>query len=155
MAEQHYRSATYVGNLSLGSLVKRAHLLCRNELEAVLERHGLTFMQWVTLIYIRDGLASTPRDLCAYFHIDSGGLTRLLDQLEERGWIERNRCREDRRAVKLRLTDAGRKTVEAQLPFVIERLNGALRNFTDAEFATLLKLLIKFVEGIETVPTNP
>jgi DNA-binding MarR family transcriptional regulator len=152
MRKQHYKPETYTASKSVGYLVKRAHLLCRNSLEAALEKNGLTYMQWVSLMYLRDGLAFNPRDLCADFRIDSGALTRLIDQLEERGWVERHRSREDRRTVELRLTDSGRKAIEAQIPLVVDRLNCALRNFTRTEVTDLTRLLVKLIEGIETGP---
>jgi DNA-binding MarR family transcriptional regulator len=152
MHRQHYKPETYTARKSVGYLVKRAHIMCRNALEAALEKNGLTYMQWVALMYMRDGLALNPRDLCADFRIDSGALTRLIDQLEERGWVERQRSREDRRTVELRLTDAGQRAVEAQLPLVVDCLNCALRNFTRTEVNDLTRLLIKLIEGIETAP---
>jgi len=150
MHKQHYKPETYSASKSVGYLVKRAHILCRNALEAALEKQGLTYMQWVALMYLRDGLAFNPRDLCADFRIDSGALTRLIDQLEERGWVERHRSREDRRTVELLLTDSGRAAIEAQIPLVVDRLNFALRNFTRTEVTDLTRLLVKFIEGIET-----
>ena len=150
MQKQHYKPETYTASKSVGYLVKRAHILCRNALEAALEKQGLTYMQWVTLMYLRDGLAFNPRDLCTDFRIDSGALTRLVDQLEHRGWVERQRSREDRRTVELRLTHAGREVIEAQIPLVVDRLNCALRNFTKVEVAELTRLLIKLIEGMET-----
>ena len=150
MHKQHYKPETYSASKSVGYLVKRAHILCRNALEAALEKQGLTYMQWVALMYLRDGLAFNPRDLCADFRIDSGALTRLIDQLEERGWVERHRSREDRRTVELRLTDSGRAAIEAQIPLVVERLNYALRNFTRTEVAELTRLLVKLIDGIQT-----
>src|SRR3974390_3015449 len=142
MQKQHYKPETYTARKSVGYLVKRAHILCRNALEAALEKQGLTYMQWVALMYMRDGLAFNPRDLCADFRIDSGALTRLIDQLEERGWGGRHRSREDRRTVELRLTDSGREAIEAQIPLVVSRLNFALRNFTRTEVAELTRLLL-------------
>src|SRR4051812_8741930 len=128
MQKQHYKPETYTASKSVGYLVKRAHILCRNALEAALEKNGLTYMQWVALMYMRDGLAFNPRGLCANFRIDSGARTRLNANLEGRGWVERHRSREDRRTVELRLTESGQRAIEAQLPLVVDRLNHALRN---------------------------
>ena len=35
------------------------------------------------------------------------GVTRLIDRMEEKGWVTRERCKEDRRRVWCRITDAG------------------------------------------------
>ena len=35
------------------------------------------------------------------------GVTRLIDRMERKGWVTRERCTEDRRRVWCRITDAG------------------------------------------------
>ena len=149
MQKQHYKPETYTADKSVGYLVKRAHILCRNTLEAALEKQALNFMQWVVLMHVRDGLATNPRDLCAEFRVDSGALTRLVDQLEERGWVERLRSREDRRTVQLNLTKAGHDVLEQQIPLICNLLNCSMSDFTRAEVTELTRLLIKLIEGME------
>src|SRR5262245_19850379 len=41
----------------------------------------------------------------------SGNITMVVDNLEKRGLVERRREKEDRRFVKVHLTDAGRKLI--------------------------------------------
>jgi DNA-binding MarR family transcriptional regulator len=96
-------------------------------------------------MHLRDGLAGTASDLCCAFQHDSGALTRVLDQLEARGLIARQRSREDRRVVELALTPAGHKTITVLLPTVVEHMNAALAPLSQAEFdqfrGTLVKVL--------------
>jgi DNA-binding MarR family transcriptional regulator len=80
---------------------------------------------------------------------DSGALTRLIDQLEARGLVERERSREDRRAVQLRLTAAGIATLASLLPKVVDKLNFTLREFTHAEANELTRLLTKLITSLE------
>ena len=44
--------------------------------------------------------------------LDNGTLSPLLKKLEQAGYVERDRCREDDRVVEIRLTDAGRALQE-------------------------------------------
>jgi len=53
---------------------------------------------------VRDGIALNPKDICIQLRHDSGALTRVLDQLESRGLVLRQRSAEDRRAIELHLT---------------------------------------------------
>jgi DNA-binding MarR family transcriptional regulator len=143
MSKQHYQAATYRAQDSVGYLTKRAHSLMLDTMEPVLEARGFTFIQYVILSWIRDGIAVNPKDICLQFRHDSGALTRVIDQLAERGLLERVRRNRDRRKVELQLTPAGRETVEGLIPPVVEKLNLALAEFTIAEVHELRRLLVK------------
>src|ERR1039458_3251892 len=108
---QHYRSEVYSARSSIGYLLKRAHTLMVDQLAAAVAASEITVTQWLVLMYLRDGLAINASDLCLQLQHDSGALTRVIDQLEGRGLVQRERSREDRRAVQLRLTAAGTETV--------------------------------------------
>ena len=130
-------------------MVKRVHALMMDGLEPAFMAEGFSFMQWVMLMYLRDGIALNPKHICREFRHDSGALTRVIDQMEMRGLLERHRSKEDRREVELHLTDAGRETVENLIPLVVGKLNGALHDFTKAEVTELARLLGKLIVGME------
>ena len=69
---------------------------------------GLTYTQYVTMMALweRDGV--TVGSLGRRLHLDSATLTPLLKRLESRGYLRRERSREDERAVIVTLTDEGR-----------------------------------------------
>src|SRR5260370_26273314 len=118
MSKQHYQVSTYRVESSIGCLVKRAHSLMLDVMEPLLEERGFTFIQYVILSWLRDGIAVNPKDICFQFRHDSGALTRVIDQLAERGLLERIRRDRDRRKVELQLTPAGPSTTQARLPLV-------------------------------------
>lgn len=143
MPKQHYDQATYRTQNGIGYLVKRAHSMMLDIMEPVFEARGFTFIQYVILSWLRDGIAVNPKDICAQYRHDSGALTRVIDQLAERGLVERVRRDRDRRKVELQLTAAGRETIESLVPLVVEKLNAALAEFSAEEVKELLRLLIK------------
>jgi DNA-binding MarR family transcriptional regulator len=143
MSKQHYHISTYKAQASIGYLTKRSHSLMHDILEPVLEAHGFSFVQYVILGWLRDGIAVNPRDICAQYRHNSGAMTRVVDQLCERGLVERLRRGLDRRKVELQLTPAGRDAIENLIPLVIEKLNLALSDFTTHEVEELQRLLIK------------
>ena len=143
MSKQHYQVATYRAQDSVGYLTKRAHSLVMDNLEPVIEARGFTFIQYVILSSLRDGIAVNPKDICLQFRHDSGALTRVIDQLAERGLLERVRRDRDRRKVELQLTPAGRETIEGLIPLVVDKLNLALAEFSVAEVHELRRLLVK------------
>src|SRR3984957_12565972 len=141
--QQHYPVSTYRAQSSVGYLTKRTHSLILDIMEPLLEERGFSFIQYVILSWLRDGIAVNPRDICAQYRHDSGALTRVIDQLAERGLLERVRRDRDRRKVELQLTPAGRTAIESLVPLVVEKLNLALGEFTEAEVQEFLRLLIK------------
>lgn len=145
----HYTPEKYQARSSIGYLVKRAHGLMMDRVEAAFAGHDFTFMQWVVLMYVRDELGFTATDICRDYRHDSGALTRVIDQLESRGLLERRRSEEDRRVVRLHLTKLGSKTVESLIPLVTGRLNSALGGFSTTEVSELTRLLGKLIARIE------
>jgi DNA-binding MarR family transcriptional regulator len=143
MSKQHYQVSTYKAQLSVGYLVKRAHSLMLDIMEPVIEQRGFSFIQYVVLSALRDGIAVNPKAICLQFRHDSGALTRIIDQLAERGLLERVRRDRDRRKVELQLTPAGRETIESLIPLVVDKLNEVLADFSKAEVQELLRLLVK------------
>ncbi|MDB6084396.1 MAG: winged helix DNA-binding domain protein [Gammaproteobacteria bacterium] len=143
MSKQHYHVSTYRAQNSVGYLVKRAHSLMLDAMEPVFEARGFTFLQYVILSWVRDGIAVNPGDICAQYRHDSGAMTRVIDQMAERGLLERVRRDRDRRKVELQLTATGRDAIESLIPLVVEKLNLALADFSSDEVQELLRLLIK------------
>ena len=154
MPKQYYRAETYRARDSIGYLMKRVTAMMMDRIEASFEDHGFTFTQWVVLMYLRDGISLTPAGICRELRHDSGALTRVIDQLEERGLIKRNRSREDRRVVELELTRSGRETAEMLIPVTVNCLNNALDVFTLEEAAQLKSLLQRMFAHLESTAGN-
>jgi DNA-binding MarR family transcriptional regulator len=147
--QAYYRVASYTVRNSVGYLVKRAYALMQDALLPGLARHDLTYMQFSVLMSLRDKVVVNARDICLLLRHDSGALTRVLDQLERRGLVERHRSTTDRRSVELRLTERGRQAVADLVPMIVETLNLELRDFSHAEIDELLRLLNKLVHSME------
>ena len=149
MSKQHYHSSTYRAQASIGYLVKRAWGRMLDAMEPALVAHGFTFVQYQIMVGLRDGIAVNPKDLCAQIRHDSGALTRVIDQLAERGLLERSRRDRDRRKVELELTPAGREVVESLIPLVVDKLNLALAEFSTDEVKELTRLLLKLNDSLQ------
>jgi DNA-binding MarR family transcriptional regulator len=143
VSKRHYQVSTYRAQNSIGYIMKRAHSLLLDVLEPVLEKHGFTFVQYPVLSWLRDGIALNPKDICFQFRHNSGALTRVIDQLAERGLLERIRRDRDRRKVDLQLTAWGRETIQSLIPLVVEKLNLALADFSSVDVQDFVRLLIK------------
>lgn len=148
MSKGYYRPETYRAKSAISYLVRRAHNLLLPKLETLFSEHDLTFTHWAVLMYLRDGMAETCSDIARDMHHDSGALTRILDQLEARGLVVRQRSSVDRRVVRLSLTPDGNETVESLIPVVTDFLNGVLGEFSRQEADQLIGLLSRLVTSL-------
>ena len=141
----YYTSANYAKKNSVGYLMRIGINLVLPQMEALFEDQELTFSQWTTLVALHDGRVQTAGDLAQNICHDAGSLTRLVDQMVERGLVVRARSESDRRVVQLALTARGSSLVEALAPKVMHFWNGLLSGFTHAEVDTLIDLLTRLV----------
>jgi DNA-binding MarR family transcriptional regulator len=67
--------------------------------------------QWVVLRVLFDHDSLPLKDIVARVEVDQGSLSRMVDRLLARGWVERAADPSDRRAVAISLTKDGRRLV--------------------------------------------
>jgi DNA-binding MarR family transcriptional regulator len=75
---------------------------------------ALTLSQYALLLGLADRKQARVRELAAEASIAPATATRILDVLERRGIVRRERSPDDRRAVTVTLTDAGREALDLQ-----------------------------------------
>jgi len=154
MPEQHYRPQTYRSRDSVGYLIRRLYTLLLARFEGALAQADFTLTQWIVLIQLREGVARTASDLASDLDHDSGAITRVLDQLERRGFLQRRRSSQDRRVVELRLTSAGKAIAEELLPLVVDQTNAALAPLSKPEFVQLHGYLVRLLDHAQTAGTE-
>ena len=127
---------------ALGLLFRQVRdaMWARMERELAAAGHDLTFSQFIAIKKLAVGTAGVT-DLARAADLNPGAMTRLLDKLEARGLLVREADPDDRRALHIRLTDAGRtmwRDIDQCGQRVRER---ALRGMDDATRAQLTRLL--------------
>lgn len=152
---EHYRTEGYDCQRSIGYLLRRATTLTVAQLESAFAEADITFSQWVVLMQLRDGLAHTASDLARNIGHDTGALTRLIDQLEHRGLLKRSRCQDDRRVVRLHMTETGRAAAQMVTPIAVRFYNTVLDGFSTTEVDTLITLLSKFLAAVGRTQLQP
>ena len=130
---------------SVGYLIKLANQVVMRNLDAELQHFDLTAPQWVPLLVLSKGRADTVAGCARKIDVDTGAMTRMLDRLEAKGFVSRNRSDEDRRVVRVKLTKAGHEIVKLIPPTICSVLNSHLRGFSEQEFETFKDLLRRFL----------
>ena len=146
VSSRFYEGDTYCKNNSVGFLMKRCLAVLLRNLEHRMQALDLTGTQWHPLIHMLEGcdtVAACAREM----QTDAGGMTRMLDRLETKGLLVRERSTVDRRVVHLALTPKGREVAQQVPAMLADVLNEHLRGFTAQDFSTLMDLLRRFVDN--------
>jgi DNA-binding MarR family transcriptional regulator len=143
---EFYDVKTYDPRESLGYLVTLVRRRLLDLLEPDFAALGLTSVQAIVLMGLGTGIASTAADFCRTIQHDPGAMTRVIDRLEKMGLVRRVRAPEDRRALRLELTDAGRKMLPAIKAAAVRASNHMLRGFSRSEAQQLIGSLKRLLE---------
>jgi MarR family transcriptional regulator, multiple antibiotic resistance protein MarR len=133
--------------LSVGYLMGRARASLLAGLDAELGAFGLNAMQYAVLKQLAEGAVHTAADLCRYMYYDTGSMTRILDRLEEKGLLRRERSPDDRRVVFLRVTPAGRAQLPRLRAIGTRVLEDHLAGFSAAEIENLRRYLGRMIDN--------
>jgi MarR family transcriptional regulator for hemolysin len=119
--------------------------------EARLKPLGFGVGHLPVLVALRDGRASTQRDLARFAKIEQPPMAQMLARMERDGLIARTPDPDDGRSSRIRLT----KVAEARLPEAIAVLlkgnREALRGFSDKETGMLITLLTRLIANLDRI----
>lgn len=120
--------------------------LVRN-VDARMQPLELTAMQWEPLLLLSRGRADTVAALARECEMDCGAMTRMLDRLEQKQLLQRQRSDSDRRLVHLALTDKGREAAAAIPPVIRDELSRHLQDFSEDEIELLVGMLNRMLRN--------
>lgn len=111
-----------------------------------LDRFDLTYTQYITMMALWENESMNVRELGGALFLDSGTLTPVLKKLENKGYIERRRSKEDERNLIVTVTQKGWDLRDEALS--IPASMSSCVNLNPEEAAQLYSLLYK-VLGVE------
>jgi DNA-binding MarR family transcriptional regulator len=151
-AQEIYDAETYTPGKAIGHLLGRV----RGEMLSTLDRAlaadeqvaqwELTGAQMIIMAWLATG-AKSASDLCKGMSYDAGAMTRMIDRLEKKGLIERERCPDDRRLVYLELTSEGQAAFPRVREISRRVVNRFLRGFSKSEARQLEGFLRRMLEN--------
>ena len=104
-------------------------------------------VEFSILVLVATNSQVNQKSLGQALDVSAPNMAVTLDRLVERGWVERVRSTQDRRAQHIHLTAAGRELV-AQAQKIARTMEApALRMLSPAERALLIELLMKVAAG--------
>jgi len=110
---------------------------------------GASLQIWRVLAALREKDGRRMGDLSKTTSIEVSTLTRLVDNMEKSGLVERRRDADDARVIALHVTAAGRRLTRRILP-IAERYEAvALKGFSAQEAETLKKALRRLYDNMD------
>ena len=112
---------------------------------------GLTRSEYELLVMLvmsldGDKKAFTVTEISNLLQITPAGVTHLINPLEETGYIERLQDPNDRRIVRIGLTQKGTQVAEALISEVRENLIGLVNHLGEEDSKALIRLMSKSIE---------
>jgi MarR family transcriptional regulator, 2-MHQ and catechol-resistance regulon repressor len=129
--------------LKLWVVLARSTAAVTKHMEADVARHDLTGTEFGILEALYHKGPMLLGEIQRKILVTSGGITYLVDRLEEKGLVRREQCAEDRRARYAVLTSAGQSLIKRIFPMHAARIEQALSGLTITEQREAAQLLRK------------
>jgi DNA-binding MarR family transcriptional regulator len=138
-------------------LLKRLGYTAKDRSLKAYEREGVHPYHYAILLALDDGGHETQGAIADALGYDRGQLVGLLDELEERGLIERRRDPDDRRRHLVQMTADGKRKLRRLRTLAAETEDDFLAPLGDSEREQLHALLLKLAETHEPLcaPLKP
>jgi DNA-binding MarR family transcriptional regulator len=133
--------------IAVGYGINRVTLLLQQAMERRMRAAGLdlTIEQWAVLLQIFRAREITHGELADRTFRHRTSLTRMIDALEDKGYVQRTADSEDRRIVQLSLTSEGQSLMMILLPLALDTISVALDHVAPDQ----TQLLVGLLEHIE------
>ena len=134
----HSRLTTLVGYAA-----SRAAIELRKDFTRALGPLGLKVLDYSILVLVASNAEVNQKQLGEALDVSAPNMAITLDRLVERGWVERVRSTQDRRAMIIHLTPTGRELVKRAERIAAAMEQDTLAVLSPAERALLVELLLK------------
>jgi DNA-binding MarR family transcriptional regulator len=137
-------------NESLGFWLYRSHSQVSAGLRQTFQDAGydLTPEQWAVLFRIQEQEGINQIHLGEKTFKDRHNITRILKQLDKRGYIEKRNDENDKRAHRIYLSPGGRSLYEKIKPLVLQHRKRICKGFTANDLQNIRKYLEQVVHNL-------
>lgn len=142
-----------VSALEVFSRVSRLAVLADRERRTAFDAHDLEPWEFDVLAALRrcgKPYAMSPSALMRSTLVTSATMTHRIDRLEDAGWVTRRPDPDDRRGIRVGLTDAGRHRVDAALADLVRAEHALLGPLDDDDREVLAGLLRRVLRPLES-----
>ena len=118
-------------------------------IESRIQEYDLTHLQFSILMNLYRNTTTTQKELLKYVYGDEASVTRLIDRLESKGYLQRVQSQEDKRKKNISLTQEGLSLVKKLIHFAKEVNQELIKDLDEEEADQFLKLLQKVNNSLD------
>jgi DNA-binding MarR family transcriptional regulator len=136
---------------SLGFWLYRSHIQVSAALRHAFQDAGydLTPEQWAVLLRLREQEGLNQSQLGEKTSKDRHNITRILKQLDKRGYIEKRHDDKDKRAFRVYLAVAGRSILKELKPVVLKHRDRVCKGFSKDDLLKIRDYLGHIVNNLQ------
>ncbi|MEP9397370.1 MarR family winged helix-turn-helix transcriptional regulator [Mesorhizobium sp. KR2-14] len=138
----------FEGTERLGFLIHDAGRLMRRRFEKLGREYGLSSAQWRLLVRVVKDEGVAQARLAELLEVEPISVSRLLDRMEEGGWIERRQDAADRRVRMIFPSEKSREAFGAIRAVAGDVFEQALTGLSPSERQGVLRGLAKIIENL-------
>ncbi len=120
---------------------RTVYQLLKKLINADIESLGILPASFGVLYALQDGKNLSPTELRHFVFSGLSSMTTLIDRMERDGLVLRERDRDDRRKVQIRLTERGKQVCQEVIPPHADWVRRTMSVLSDDELAELGRLL--------------
>ena len=109
--------------------------------------HDITIDQWLTLKTIHDNPGISQKEIAVGVFKDQASITRIIDALVQKGFLQRKSSLQDRRRFDLELSSLGENVLDELFPVIQKNRNIALGGFNNEDVRTLKDQLERIIQN--------
>lgn len=135
----------------IGYLISDVARLMRTVFDRRMRELGLTRSQWLALtrLHRRPGLSQS--EIADLLEIEKASAGRLIDRLEENGWVERRADPNDRRINRVHLSERAEKVHASIWPIAETTVDDALSDLSEAERRRLTDMMSRVKNTLQVM----
>jgi DNA-binding MarR family transcriptional regulator len=144
------RMSTSISRLDAWRAVVTSHAAVTDRVQKALAAADLPPLSWFELLAaVERAPDGQPRmsELAEWLTLSRGGITKLVDRLQQAGYIERVACSKDRRSLHASLTAAGRKLLEEMRGVYAGEIERYMSGVSQREASVLSEVLARVTDS--------
>lgn len=138
-----------IGEDRLASTIRRMSSLHRRSMGTRFEQHGISRGQPKILGFLSENNGCIQKELALHCHVEPATVTKLLENMERDGLIERKTSTEDRRVLRVYITEKGHALHEQAHRIAAEVTQICLAGFTAEQTETVITLMNKLADNLD------
>ena len=113
------------------------------------KKYAITSAQLNCLLALRENGPLPPSQIARHMIVNSSTVTGVIDRLEQKGLVRRQRNSPDRRIINIQLTADGKKLAEVAPPPIQQRVVDGLQQMSQRELKQIIISLTKLTKMLD------